>query len=161
LSVAGQEALLRLVAACSRGEEANGTLRVPRPAPALPLTIVALPLRDLQRGPVAAGISAGGEPAALLLISDPELRQAARREDLIQRFGLTRAEADFALEIVKGDGKRAAAARRGISYATARTHLSRIFEKTGTRRQAELVHRLLAIERGAANDAFSQPGPLL
>jgi DNA-binding CsgD family transcriptional regulator len=49
------------------------------------------------------------------------------------------AEAALALEIVKGDGRDAAAARLGISLSTARTHLSRIFEKTGAGRQAELV----------------------
>ncbi len=45
-----------------------------------------------------------------------------------------------------GDGK-AAAERHGVSFATARTHLSRIFEKTGVHRQAELVRRSSAIRR--------------
>lgn len=61
---------------------------------------------------------------------------------LRQRFGLTRAEAILALEICKGDGREAAARRCGISVSTAHTHLNRIFSKTGTRRQAELVHLL-------------------
>lgn len=64
-------------------------------------------------------------------------------EHLQQCFGLTPAEAAFAVEIAKGDGKPAAAERRGISFATARTHLSNIFEKTGTHRQAELIRLLL------------------
>jgi DNA-binding CsgD family transcriptional regulator len=59
---------------------------------------------------------------------------------------LTPAEADFALEIVKGDGRAAAAARFGISVGTARTHLTHIFDKTGVRRQAELVRLLLSHE---------------
>ena len=37
----------------------------------------------------------------------------------------------------------AAARRCGISDATAKTHLTNIFEKTGTHRQAELVRCLL------------------
>ena len=53
--------------------------------------------------------------------------------------GLTRAEAAFLGEIVKGDGLQAAADRLGVSLATARTHLRHVFEKTGTQRQAELV----------------------
>lgn len=85
---------------------------------------------------------ASPRPAAVLLISDADQRQKARREDLRTRFGLTPAESAFALEILKGDGREAAAARLGISLSTARTHLSRIFEKTDVRRQAELVRLL-------------------
>jgi DNA-binding CsgD family transcriptional regulator len=59
-------------------------------------------------------------------------------------YSLTAAEARFALEILAGDGIQAAADRLGISKATARTHLSRIFAKTGTRRQAELVRMLIS-----------------
>jgi DNA-binding CsgD family transcriptional regulator len=44
---------------------------------------------------------------------------------------------------LKGDGRLAAARRRGITGATAKTHLSNIFEKTGTHRQAELIRLLL------------------
>jgi DNA-binding CsgD family transcriptional regulator len=79
----------------------------------------------------------------MLVISDPEFEAASHKERLKMLFGLTPAEAAFAMEIVKGDGRRAAAQRRGIACSTARTHLSSIFEKTGTRRQAELVRLLL------------------
>lgn len=65
-------------------------------------------------------------------------------ERLRAKYGFTAAEAAFALEIARGDGKQAAAERRGVSFATARTHLSRIFEKTGVHRQAELVRLLMA-----------------
>ena len=83
-----------------------------------------------------------GAPVALLI-------EAADRSDeamvarLRLHYGLTPAEAAFAIEIAKGDGKRAAAARRGISYTTARTHLSRVFDKTGVSRQGELVRLIL------------------
>lgn len=70
---------------------------------------------------------------------DPQTEQERRKWLLGRRFGLTPTEAAFALEIAKGDGKAATAKRRGISYSTAHTHLTRIFEKTGTHRQAELV----------------------
>lgn len=53
------------------------------------------------------------------------------------------AEARFAVEIARGDGKHAAAARCGITYATARSHLSRVFDKTGVRRQAELARLVM------------------
>jgi DNA-binding CsgD family transcriptional regulator len=57
---------------------------------------------------------------------------------------MTPAEAGFAIEILSGDGIQAAADRLSISRSTARTHLSRIFDKTGTRRQAELVRVLIS-----------------
>jgi DNA-binding CsgD family transcriptional regulator len=74
-----------------------------------------------------------------VLASDPETERQARIDDLRERFGFTPAEAAFALEIIKGDGRQAAADRLGISVATARSHLSSIFNKTGSRRQAQLV----------------------
>jgi DNA-binding CsgD family transcriptional regulator len=98
--------------------------------------LLVIPLR--QSVPVLAP----GLPAAILF-------QAAEHSDeatiarLRLHFGLTPAEAAFAVEIAKGDGKRAAAARRGISYSTARTHLSHIFDKTGVNRQGELVRLIV------------------
>lgn len=72
-----------------------------------------------------------------------DIEPAEAKEFLRVRFGLTKAEADVALEILKGDGRAAAAARLGITPATVRAHLSHIFAKTGVRRQAELVLRLM------------------
>ena len=60
--------------------------------------------------------------------------------DLLRcHFGLTPAEARLALQLVAGETLRAAAAKLSITYETARTELKNIFNKTGTRRQAELV----------------------
>ena len=101
-----------------------------------PLTLQAAPLQ--RRMPVLTA----GQPSDILFDAterppdDPTLRLRAR-------YGLTAAEAAFALEIAKGDGKPAAAERSGITFATARTHLSRIFDKTGVHRQAELVRLIL------------------
>lgn len=84
------------------------------------------------------------QPTALLVITDPEQERDAQKRDLEERFGLTPAEATFALEIVKGGGRAAAAGRLGISVSTGRMHLTRIFNKLGVNRQAELV-RLLSM----------------
>jgi DNA-binding CsgD family transcriptional regulator len=62
---------------------------------------------------------------------------------------LTVAESAFAIEIIKGDGVQAAADRLSIARSTARTHLSRIFDKTGKRRQAEVVALLLRLASDA------------
>lgn len=86
-------------------------------------------------------------PAAVVTVTDPELASEVARDRLRERFGLTPAEADLAVEICRGDGREAAADRLGISVDTARTHLTRVFAKTGVRRQAELVRLFMEVAR--------------
>ena len=60
--------------------------------------------------------------------------------DLLQcHFSLAPAEARLALHLVAGETLRSAAVKLSITYETARSQLKRIFNKTGTCRQAELV----------------------
>lgn len=76
----------------------------------------------------------------VLVLVDEEVDEAAVRiQNLRLAFGLTRAEARLTLEMLACDGRAAAAKRCGISANTARTHLSRIFDKVGVNRQAQLV----------------------
>ncbi len=130
-------ALLRL-AAPGRGElRQGGAVEVERPARS--------PLR-LRVAPVNSAGAASWLPAyavAAVFVSDPEVVTRRPGQALAQAYDLTPAEARFAAEIAIGDGRAAAARRLGISSATAQSHLSRIFEKTGTHRQAELVRLLL------------------
>jgi DNA-binding CsgD family transcriptional regulator len=58
-------------------------------------------------------------------------------------FGLTLAEARLALQLVSGETLRSAAVKLNITYETARTCLKKIFKKTETCRQAELVLAIL------------------
>jgi len=82
-------------------------------------------------------------PRAILFISDPETSADVRRRRLSEDFGLTPAEAAVAAEVVKADGLQAVSGRLGISLETVRTHLAHVFDKTCTRRQAELIRLLL------------------
>src|SRR5262249_58997898 len=82
-------------------------------------------------------------PSAILFITDPKATALPSREDIRVLFDLTRAQSALAREILRGDGVQAAADRLNIARATARTHLLEIFQKTGTRRQAELVRVIL------------------
>jgi DNA-binding CsgD family transcriptional regulator/PAS domain-containing protein len=83
------------------------------------------------------------EPVALLLIHDHAQQRQAMRQRLTARFGLTMAEAGVVMEVIEGGGREDVARRLGVSVATVRTHLMRIFQKTGVRRQAELVRLAL------------------
>jgi DNA-binding CsgD family transcriptional regulator len=47
-----------------------------------------------------------------------------------------------------GDGLQSVAERMRVSLSTVRAHLQHVFEKTGTRRQAELARLLLSLETG-------------
>jgi DNA-binding CsgD family transcriptional regulator len=76
-------------------------------------------------------------------MTDPEQRVAQTSEQLVDRYGLTFAEASLAMRLVQGESIAEAAAALGITEHTARTHLKRVFAKTGTMRQAELVREVL------------------
>jgi DNA-binding CsgD family transcriptional regulator len=91
----------------------------------------------------------------ILIATDPASIELPSPHRLRQVFGLTPAESRFASQIVTGEGLKEVATRIGVSESTARTHLHRIFEKTGTSRQAELV-RLVLASRLSVRSLFCQ-----
>jgi len=107
------------------------------------LSVEVLPLRNGERLPMP-GLEQGGGSLVLLVFRDPDAEARDKIDALRQAYGLTNAEAQLAIEIARGDGREAAAARCGITVNTARSHLSRVFEKTGVSRQAELVNLIAA-----------------
>ena len=86
---------------------------------------------------------AGRTVGAIVLIADQQTRSAPAAGDLRCLYGLTAREAELAVHLVGGKPLREAAACMGIGREAARTHLSRILQKTNTHRQAELVRLLL------------------
>jgi DNA-binding CsgD family transcriptional regulator len=136
----------RLIGACTTNDaaahiDASGTIELAPGEQHAGLRIAVSPFET-----ESVGFASGRYPGrlALMLVSDPQQERHSRAVALQRRFGLTSAESSFALEIIKGDGRAAAAARSNITVGTARTHLGHIFEKTGVRRQAELVRLLLS-----------------
>ncbi len=83
------------------------------------------------------------EPAILMLLSDSDADWNPDENLLRQMFTLTRAESKVAALIMCGKSIEDSAAELGISDSTVRNHLKRIFAKTRTRRQGELVSLLL------------------
>jgi DNA-binding CsgD family transcriptional regulator len=79
-------------------------------------------------------------PIAIVFVADPEQDDELPESRLRVLYGMTRAEARVAGLISKGGGVKATARILGIAPSTARTHLHRVFDKTGTTRQAELAH---------------------
>ncbi|MFE7797666.1 helix-turn-helix transcriptional regulator [Nocardia sp. NPDC057440] len=105
--------------------------------------------------------------AALVVIVDPDQETSGGPKALRQLYGLTGAEARVAVAALRGEGLRAIAEELAVSVNTARTHLQRAFEKTGTHRQAELVRMLTTVLsgtgqfEGSANHGMgaTTPGP--
>ncbi|HTW68436.1 MAG TPA: LuxR C-terminal-related transcriptional regulator [Acetobacteraceae bacterium] len=116
---------------------AGGSQRISRGKLRAPLTVLVIPLR------AATDWLAPRRAAAILFVTDPEAASGPNAAGLRYSFGLTQTEAAMAVEVVKGGGLKAAAARLGIAPTTARTHLTAVFSKTNTRRQADLVRVLL------------------
>lgn len=125
----------RLRQAIAKAATGGARLRLSRPSGAPPLLVTVIPVRG------------GAVPCVALFVMDPDIAGTPSPALLQELFGLTAAEAVFAAEISRGDGLQAVADRLAIAPTTARTHLTRIFEKTGTRRQAELVRLLMQCDR--------------
>jgi len=82
-------------------------------------------------------------PAVCVVITDPDRQDPLPAQRLEAAFGLTQAEARLATLLAAGEDLRGAAEKLKITYGTARTRLVQIFQKTGTRRQGELIRLLL------------------
>lgn len=122
-------ALRRVIARCAAGHR-GGSVRLEGAGGTLLVAASALP------GTVAEG-------AVLLRLTDPGTPRLPDPGVLQDQFGFTPAEAALAVDILAGNDLAASATRRRITRNTARVHLRHLFEKTGTRRQAELVRLLL------------------
>jgi DNA-binding CsgD family transcriptional regulator len=83
-------------------------------------------------------------PAVCVTITDPDRKKPLPNSRLQAAFGLTAAEARLASRLSVGEDLRSAAGNLEITYGTARSRLAQIFQKTGTRRQGELIRLLLA-----------------
>jgi DNA-binding CsgD family transcriptional regulator len=94
-----------------------------------------------------------GQPFVMVFATKPCETSLPDARQLRSHFGLTYTQAKLAIEIAKGDGLKACTQRLGIAMSTGRTHLREIFQKTETRRQAELVRVISACR-------FNVPGPI-
>jgi DNA-binding CsgD family transcriptional regulator/PAS domain-containing protein len=85
------------------------------------------------------------QATAAVFVTRAEQAPPAKIDAVAATFGLTPAETRVLERLLRGTSLVEAAAALGIAETTAKTHLSRIFAKTGVSRQAELValvHRL-------------------
>lgn len=119
-----------------RGLDAEGGMSLSRPSLRRPLYIVV--------GPLPAGHpSLQPRAAAVVFVTDPEDGVESTPAVLQRLYGLSPAEARLAALLLDGKRLQDAAEKLGISVNTARNQSKSIFQRTGTRRQSELI-RLFA-----------------
>ena len=103
-----------------------------------PLNLVAAPLRE--------GFTSGKTIAsAIVLIRDPEEDTAIGPDLLISLFRLTAAEGRLSQALLNGNSLSEAANTFCVSEETVRTQLKSILQKTGTKRQSELIRLLMCV----------------
>jgi DNA-binding CsgD family transcriptional regulator len=91
----------------------------------------------LQRGSLRPEVSLGA--AAAIFVSSPQVARSRLGEVMRVLFGFTAGETRVFEQLVSGRTSQQAAAALGIAHSTVRTHLLRIFGKTGVHRQSDLV----------------------
>lgn len=88
------------------------------------------------------------EAVALLVIDEPEdVPHAQRLQAFARQFRLTPAELHLVVALADGVRLNDFAALNGVSVHTARTHLQNVFDKTGVRRQGDLIRLAAAFFR--------------
>lgn len=95
---------------------------------------------------------ADGVPVIVAACSEPNLD--SRLPDTMRKvFGLTRAEAEIVMSLMRGRNPREVAEARGRSPETIRGQIKTILGKTETRSQVELIRLIMSLLTLAAQDA--------
>jgi DNA-binding CsgD family transcriptional regulator len=97
----------------------------------------------LMRLPGGLSGEAGPVSAVTMIVQDPARAPRLPTEAFASLYCLTQAEIKVAMALIPSGTPQAAAAKLGISCNTVKTHLQRIFEKTATSRQTDLVALML------------------
>ncbi|MBV8745679.1 MAG: helix-turn-helix transcriptional regulator [Xanthobacteraceae bacterium] len=153
-----EQVLNAAVAAAARGDTAAGASGI----------ALALITRDGARYlghvlPLRSGLRAQSEHmhgASIALFVRRVGMELPPSELVGQTYKLTAAELRVLFGIVKVGGVPDVAARLGVAETTIKTHLGRVFEKTGTNRQADLVKLVAGFASpviAATNSAYSLP----
>lgn len=102
------------------------------------LDILLMPIGD------RAVLGTGERPVCVAYVHGEERPAAARRDNLRRLFGLSSCEAGLALTLSRGHTIAEGAKELGLTIETARSYSKRLYAKTGTRGQTDLVRLILA-----------------
>ena len=112
-------------------------LAIARDADDVPLTVIVRPGPDF--GPATSPL----QRSAIVVARDPAWAPLLPPQTLLALFNLSKAEAALASELVRGASLEEAAAELAVSRNTAKSQLQAIFQKTGTKRQSDLIRLVL------------------
>jgi DNA-binding CsgD family transcriptional regulator len=130
-------------------EPAGGFMAIQRPSGRRPYSVNISPLLDRP-----AESQVGGRASAVF-ITDPEpnaARLTASIHAFEQMYNLTPAEARLISLLAEGRSLQEISDERGVTINTTRTQLGRLFRKTQTSRQSELVQLALTGIAGVSQD---------
>lgn len=116
---------------------AGGSLALPRPSGRRPYNALVCPLKSVA---VDIGLSRW---AAVLFVRDPDAEPTPPIQMIQRVHGLSAREAEIVWALSRGDRHREIADTLEISIDTMRTYLRRAVDKTGVRRQSELVNLVM------------------
>ena len=85
---------------------------------------------------------AGRSGCVQIFLRDPHWRTVPPAETLMAEFGLTRAQANVCLRLLRDQSPEQIAAELGVSVNTMCAQLKAAMQKTGVHRVAQLVRRL-------------------
>ncbi|MEK6397433.1 MAG: helix-turn-helix transcriptional regulator, partial [Terriglobus sp.] len=119
------------------GRAAGGAMQVPRQGKQ-PLDVVVAPLR----GEDLLGYR---RIAAVVTVNDVHQMPVTRTHLMRSLFRLSPVELRVADMLLAGKETREVAEHMGISFETVRFHVKRVLAKTGSKRQTELVRRMMSL----------------
>ena len=131
------DALKRLEQASAKRKPGSGVnaFLVPRKSGARPITVIVRRIDTLR--------AAGSSAQMLIMMLDGTLSVSATSSDLQQLYGFTPGETRLANLLMSGKSLADACDELGVRLSTGCSHLRKIFKKTKTHRQGELVALLL------------------
>jgi DNA-binding CsgD family transcriptional regulator len=141
-SVPHSQRMAELIRAVLKGRP-TASMSVPRPADSGLLTILMSSIRGRDVGRFADVHMPNA--AVLLIIIDPANRDGIPTDRVMDAYGLTHAEARVALAASSGVTIPEMANHLALSQNTIKTHLRKVFAKTATHRQTELVRLMTSL----------------
>jgi len=127
-------------AAFSEYQDVPPAMRIASTANDEPLTLVVTRTRTPEFLTIAL------DAVVALFITDPGRVPTPQAQVLSSLYGLTPAENRLAILLVQGNTLQDSAEQLHVSFATVRTQLMLIFQKTGTSRQSQLVSLLIRLQ---------------
>ncbi len=140
----GTKTLLSLIGNAIDAEydnaEDTAAMAIVRPSMKRPYSVFVSPLKF-------GDYEADENQYAVLFISDPEKQPVPSPDHIMKLYDLSRSQALIVQSLAMGLRIEEAALEAGVTVSTARTYLKKVFSKTQTSRQSELLKLVLASPR--------------